>query len=268
MPGNIEQELRIFQVDAFTREVFSGNPAAVVPLKAWLPDALMQDIAAENNLAETAFVVEDGGNYSIRWFTPECEVDLCGHATLAAAYVFFKELEYPEDAIEFDSRSGPLRVQRDAGTLAMDLPASTPAACDTPQLLKEALGLAPLECLRSTDYIAVLQDASMVLGLNPDLAKLVELDARGLIVTAPGDDCDFVARFFAPSVGIPEDPVTGSAYCVLTPYWAEKTGRNIFRAKQLSRRGGEIECTLEGDRVILRGQCAAYMNGTINLQKR
>lgn len=263
-PGTVMQ-IDIYQIDAFASRPFEGNPAAVCPLGAWLPDELMQSIAAENNLSETAFFVREGSDFAIRWFTPWTEVDLCGHATLASAFVLFRCLGYGSDEIRFNSRSGPLGVTRDGDRLVLDLPAQPPLPCDTPAAVVEAFGLIPRKCLAAADLVVVLANAGQVGDAKPDMARLLELDRRGVIITAAGHDCDFVARFFGPAVGIPEDPVTGSAYTQLVPYWAGVQGKTSFHAKQLSARGGELFCELRGDRVTIAGTAVKFLEGTIEL---
>jgi len=259
-------------VDAFTRHPFGGNPAAVCPLEAWLPDAQMQAIAAEHNLAETAFVVrepaglngEDRG-WRIRWFTPRVEVDLCGHATLAAAHVLTRHLGEPETTIVFHSRSGPLPVRFAGDTLVLDFPARPAARCEVPAALREGLGVNPLEVLKSRDFLVVLESEDEVRALAPDFAQLARVDCLGVIVTAPGrreGGFDFVSRFFAPRAGIDEDPVTGSAHCTLTPYWAARLKKKELHARQVSRRGGELFCTNAGDRVFIAGHAVTYLTGT------
>lgn len=256
-------KIRQFQVDAFASRPFEGNPAAVCPLETWLDDALMQRIAEENNLSETAFLVRTARGYRLRWFTPVAEVDLCGHATLAGAHVVFTILGHSGDRVTFETRSGDLIVERDGDRLSMDFPARPPAPAFAPDALLQGLRLAPLEVLAADDYVVVCESESAVRSVAPDFAKLSELDLRGVTVTARGDEADFVSRFFAPRLGIPEDPVTGSAHCELVPYWAAKTGRTSFRARQLSRRGGEVLCELRGDRVILGGRAVTFLEGTI-----
>ena len=258
-------KLRQYQVDAFATRVFAGNPAAVCPLDGWLDDRLLQAIAEENNLSETAFFVPMDSGFQLRWFTPVTEVDLCGHATLAAAHVIFTLLGYSQDVVRFATRSGELSVQRKDGLLAMDFPAIPPQPCAAPQALIEGLGQRPLEVLAADDYIAVLDSEAAVRAVAPDQSKLAELDLRGVIVTARGDDVDFVSRFFAPKYGIPEDPVTGSAHCELAPYWAELSERHSLRARQVSRRGGDIQCELKGDRVILSGNAVTFMEAVIEV---
>lgn len=258
-------KLTQYQVDAFTRRLFGGNPAAVVPLETWLPDTVLQAIAEENNLSETAFFVPENGGFHLRWFTPVAEVDLCGHATLASAHVLFAHLAHPAETLRFHTRSGVLTVMRVADGYRMDFPASTPEPCDLPAALVTALGLTPQCVLRAEDYLVVLEDEQVVRSLKPDMHALSMLDRRGVIVTASGSDCDFVSRFFAPKFGIPEDPVTGSAHCQLMPYWAGRLGRNDLGAKQLSPRGGELSCSLKGDRVEITGQAVTFMEATIRL---
>jgi predicted PhzF superfamily epimerase YddE/YHI9 len=256
-------KLRQYQVDAFTAELFAGNPAAVVPLETWLGEETLQAIALENNLSETAFFVPNGQGFDLRWFTPEAEVELCGHATLASAFVLFERLAYPEPEIRFETRSGPLSVRRRDEWLEMDFPASLPQPCDPPRELLTGLGREPREVLAAADYVAVFGSEREVRELEPDFGLLGRLGLRGVCVTAPGDDVDFVSRFFAPHFGIPEDPVTGSAHCQLTPYWAARLGRNRLEARQLSRRGGEVLCELRGDRVLLSGRAVLFLEGSI-----
>lgn len=258
-------ELTLYQVDAFADRLFAGNPAAVCPLRAWLPDATMQAIAGENNLSETAFFAPEADGLRIRWFTPSCEVKLCGHATLAAAYIYFRHLAPHADAVVFNSLSGPLTVTRDGDVLTLDFPAAalTPAAA--PALLEAALGARPLEVYAAEDWLVVLGSAAQVRALRPSMALLRQLERRGVIVTARGDDCDFVSRFFAPNYGIDEDPVTGSAHTALTPYWALKLGKLQLQARQLSARGGELHCELKGQRVLIGGRVVPYLDGTIHL---
>ena len=261
--------LPLFQIDAFAERVFQGNPAAVCPLDAWLPEALMQAIAAENNLSETAFCVPEGDGYGLRWFTPLKEIDLCGHATLATAHVLFEHLGFAGAEIVFSTRSGALRVTRAGDRLAMDFPAKAIEPCAAPAALIEGLGRMPLEVYGGRDYLAVFADAAEVRALTPDPRRLAELDRHGVIVTAPGGaedgDVDFVSRFFVPKFGVDEDPVTGSAHCSLTPFWAARLGKATLEARQVSRRGGRLQCTLAGERVILRGRAVTYMAATIEV---
>ena len=263
---------RIYQVDAFTDTVFAGNPAAVMPLDIWLPDATLQDLAAENNLAETAFFVPEGQEgYRLRWFTPTTEVDLCGHATLASAYVIMSILRPGTERVEFATQvAGNLTVTRRGDLYTLDFPAR-PAERpgedqDTVRAdLAAALGgPAPSDLLTARDYMVVYDDAASIASLKPDMGALSRLD-RGVLVTAPGSDVDFVSRFFAPHHGIPEDPVTGSTHCTLVPYWAERLGRTELSARQLSARGGQLWCELRGDRVMISGKAILYMEGTVYL---
>jgi len=260
-------KLPIFQVDAFANRLFGGNPAAVCPLEAWLEEATMQAIAAENNLSETAFLVADGEAWKLRWFTPVAEVELCGHATLASAWVIFERLRVSTTEVVFRTRwSGELRVERRGDLLEMDLPARPPRPGPTPEGLVEALGIVPTEVLDSAeDLLVVLASEAEVRSLQPDFAALGRLEARGVIVTARGDERDFVSRYFAPRFGIPEDPVTGSAHCVLAPYWAKELGRVELRAAQLSPRGGELLCRVDGARVKVAGRAVLYLEGTIEV---
>ncbi|HNQ81829.1 MAG TPA: PhzF family phenazine biosynthesis protein [Candidatus Aminicenantes bacterium] len=259
--------LLFYQVDAFTSEVFQGNPAGVCPLESWLPDGLMQNIAMENNLAETAFYVPTGDRFGIRWFTPAVEVDLCGHATLAAAYVIFRYDRYPENEIALDSRSGILRVRRDGDLLTLDFPVDTLRPAAEPAGLSEALGARPREIFRGkTDCLAVFGTQAEIEAMRPDFGKLGRVEARGVIVTARGTEVDFISRFFGPQVGIDEDPVTGSAHTSLAPYWAEKLGKTEMEAVQLSRRGGRLKVRLRGDRVDISGRARAYLEGRIKME--
>ncbi|WP_028988865.1 PhzF family phenazine biosynthesis protein [Thermithiobacillus tepidarius DSM 3134] len=255
----------LYQIDAFASRVFAGNPAAVCPLDGWPEDGLLQAIAQENNLSETAFFVPEGEAFRIRWFTPVTEVDLCGHATLAAAFVIFGMQPGRSDEVVFESRSGTLRVRRDGEWLVMDFPAEVVQPCAAPAALLDGLGVAPLMVLAGTDYLVLLSDEAAVRALRPDMRHLERLDRRGVIVTAPGREADFVSRFFAPRCGIDEDPVTGSAHCALTPFWTGRLGRQCLRAQQVSRRGGELWCELKGDRVAIAGQAVQYLAGQITL---
>jgi PhzF family phenazine biosynthesis protein len=256
-------EIPIFQVDAFSNSVFSGNPAAVCPIDQWLPDETLQAIAAENNLAETAYFVRKNGGFELRWFTPTCEVDLCGHATLASAFVLFQELNEPGDALRFETKSGALFVRRKGGLLALDFPSRPPQPVQADARLVPALGGAPLEILAARDYLVRYRSEAEVRSLSPDMTALQNIDRFGVIATAPGDDCDFVSRFFAPAQGIPEDPVTGSSHCTLTPYWAQQLGKTDLHARQISARGGELFCKLAGDRVEIAGRAALFLRGRI-----
>jgi PhzF family phenazine biosynthesis protein len=257
----------LYQIDAFADGPFTGNPAAVCPLDAWLPDETMQAIAAENNLSETAFFVPEGDGYRLRWFTPSVEVDLCGHATLASAFVVFRYLAPGRDRVTFHTeQAGTLIVGRDGDALVLDFPARPPRSCAMSDAVAAALGKRPTALLAARDYLAVYAHADEIAALSPDFAALAALDRFAVIVTAPGSDgIDFVSRFFAPSRGVPEDPVTGSAHCTLIPYWAERLGKSRFEARQLSRRGGRLSCGLNGDRVTIAGRAVLYLEGTITI---
>lgn len=261
--------LSIYQVDAFASEVFRGNPAAVCPLETWLPETTMQAIAAENNLAETAFFVETGpARYHLRWFTPEVEVDLCGHATLASAAVLFEKLGQTAEAVTFDTRSGALVVTREGAGYTLDLPVRPPHPLPRDRQVAVALGGEPQEFWLARDCMAVYTSEAEVRGLMPDMAKVKALGVFGFIATAPADPAlspgaDFVSRFFAPGAGVAEDPVTGSAHSTLVPYWAERLGKTTLEARQVSRRGGALRCVLDGDRVRLTGDAVFYLEGQI-----
>lgn len=260
--------LPLYQVDAFTGELFGGNAAAVCPLERWLPDATMQAIAAENNLSETAFFVREGDGYALRWFTPSVEVDLCGHATLASGFVVMSFLEPKREAVSFRTvKAGTLTVTRDADMLVMDFPARHATPAEAPAGLLKALGGVPRAVLRARDDLVVYDSAAEVAALDPDFAALAKVkDCWAAIVTAPGENgVDFVSRFFAPSQGVPEDPVTGSSHCTLTPYWAERLGKTTLEARQLSRRGGALRCTLNGDQVGIAGRAVLYLEGQISV---
>ena len=258
-------ELALYQVDAFAEQQFKGNPAAVCPLEEWLPDHTMQAIAMENNLSETAFFVREGTGWRIRWFTPTTEVKLCGHATLAAAFVYFHYINKNADQVVFDSLSGLLNVTRDNQQLTLDFPMQRAERVPPPALLARALGAEPLEVLAADDWLVVLDSEETVRKLQPDLSLLKHIERRGVIVTAKGRECDFVSRFFAPKYGIDEDPVTGSAHTILTPFWAEKSGKHNLHAYQLSARGGELYCELRGERVLISGRAVPYLKGVITL---
>jgi PhzF family phenazine biosynthesis protein len=257
----------IFQVDAFTTRRFAGNPAAVMPLEAFPPDVTLQAIAAENNLAETAFLLRENGDYRLRWFTPATEVPLCGHATLASAAVVMERLEPGRTSVVFHSASGPLTVHRAGAGYVMDFPARASERITPPPGLAEALGVVPIEVFGNVfNYLAVLESAQVLRAISPDMAAIARLDRSGVIVSAPGDgQFDFISRYFAPAKGIPEDPVTGAAHCMLTPYWANRLGKTEFRAFQASPRGGEVICRLRGDRVELEGSCVFYLEGEVEL---
>lgn len=256
-------KIPLYQIDAFAEKAFQGNPAAICPLSSWLANDVMQAIAAENNLSETAFFIETDKGFHIRWFTPTTEVDLCGHATLAAAFVIFNELAYHKDEINFDSRSGVLKVKKESSLLIMDFPTQTPIACETPKALQQAFGIKPIQCLKEQDYLFVVENQDDVINAQPDLNLLKKLDLRGVIITSQSKDYDFVSRFFAPNYGIDEDPVTGSAHTQLTPYWSEQLGKTTLNTKQVSQRGGELQCELLGDRVSIAGYAVKYLQGEI-----
>lgn len=255
----------LYQIDAFSGAVFAGNPAAVCPLESWPDDAVMQAIAVENNLSETAFFVDEGEAYRLRWFTPGAEVDLCGHATLATAHLLLTRLAPERREVAFDTRSGRLTVTRDGDLLAMDFPAKPASVVKPESRLIEAIGAVPEAVLASDDFMVVYSDPGIVRGLAPSMEKLATVGRRGVIVTAPGEDCDFVSRFFAPAIGVPEDPVTGSAHCTLTPYWSARLGKRDLHARQVSARGGEVFCRDMGERVRLAGRAALYMVGEITV---
>jgi PhzF family phenazine biosynthesis protein len=260
-------KIPIYQADAFTDKLFGGNPAAICPLDAWLPDETMQKIAIENNLAETAFFVKNETGYKLRWFTPEYEIDLCGHATLAAAHILFTELGHNDDSIHFETvKAGTLIVEKYGDKYTMDFPSRPAIHIELPNGLAEALSdKQPLEVLRSRDYFLVYESEDDIRDISPDFFVLSKMDTVGVIVTAPGNQkgTDFVSRFFAPGAGIPEDPVTGSAHCNLIPYWAEKLGKTKLHAYQLSSRQGELWCELKGDRVLISGKAVTYLKGEI-----
>ena len=261
-------DLTFYQVDAFTREVFRGNPAAVCPLEQWLPDDLMQKVALENNLSETAFFVPRAvsGEYDLRWFTPAAEVDLCGHATVASAWVVMNRLAPATERIVFHSRSGPLVVTRKQDLYALDFPARPPRRVKASEELIRALGHEPDEVWEARDLMCVFSNEAQVRNLAPDMTRVAALETFAVIVTAPGlEGVDFVSRFFAPAKGVPEDPVTGSAHCTLIPYWAGVLGKETLNALQVSARGGELLCELRGDRVTIAGAAALYATGTMHL---
>lgn len=257
--------LPLYQIDAFTSRVFGGNPAAVVPLERWLPDDVLRAIAAENNLSETAFVIPASDVCPLRWFTPTVEVDLCGHATLAAAFVLLREQFRDRDRIAFTTRSGELVVSRSPRGLAMDLPAWPGRPMPVDEALCTALGVRPHEALQARDLLVVLDSEDEVRDFRPDFTRIAALDAFALLISAPGREVDFVSRFFAPLAGVPEDPVTGSAHCTLTPYWAKRLGRDALTARQLSARGGELWCEMRGERVTVAGAATEYLRGEITI---
>ncbi len=258
-------QIPLYQVDAFAGRLFAGNPAAVCPLESWLDDATMQSIALENNLSETAFFVRAGACYHLRWFTPAVEVDLCGHATLASAFVVFQYLQPSAEEVRFQTRSGELVVRRRGELLAMDFPARMPKRIDAVPALAAALGKPPREYWESRDYMALYDTEEEVRALAPDMAALERLGHFAVIVTAPGRSADFVSRFFAPASGVAEDPVTGSAHCTLVPYWSERLGKTDMHALQVSARGGELFVEHRGDRVTIAGRAVRYLEGAIFL---
>lgn len=258
-------EILLYQIDAFASEVFQGNPAAVCPLEGWLPDTVLHKIAGENNLSETAFYVPAASGFHLRWFSPAGEVDLCGHATLAAAFVIFHLIGCELPQIRFETRSGGLVAGRDGENIIMDFPIRRVKVCTPPDALISGLGREPIEVLASDDYVAVFDNEEDIVSLDPDYDALRKLDLRGVVATSRGKSFDFVSRFFAPKIGINEDPVTGSSHCELAPYWADKLRKTKLKARQLSQRGGEIGCELRGDRVLLSGRAVKYMEGRITL---
>jgi PhzF family phenazine biosynthesis protein len=259
-------QLSLYQVDAFTDRLFGGNPAAVCPLEHWLPDATLQAIAAENNLAETAFFVREGGDYALRWFTPTVEVDLCGHATLASAYVIFRGAPDRSRVTFRTLKAGTLAVSRTGDLLSLDFPARPAEPVAAPTGLAAALGHAPVEVLAARDLMAVYESAGAVAALAPDFGALATIETFGIIATAPGaNGVDFVSRFFAPRQGLNEDPVTGSSHCTLAPYWSKRLGKARLEARQISQRGGKLTCSLAGDRVVIAGRAVLYLEGKINV---
>jgi PhzF family phenazine biosynthesis protein len=254
-----------FHVDAFTRRIFAGNPAGVCLLASWPDDGLLQSIAAENHLPETAFVVPNSETFALRWFTPGLEIDLCGHATLAAAFVLYLTGRASGGPIRFTTRSGLLTVEKKDDLLLMDFPARPAAPCPAPAELLQGLGAAPHEVYKARDYLAVFAREEEIIALVPDFAALARLDCLGVIAAAPGREVDFVSRFFAPGAGIPEDPVTGSSHCTLIPYWAARTGKARLIARQLSARGGELYCEHRGERVLIGGSAVLYQTATLDL---
>lgn len=262
-------KLTLYQVDAFASKLFSGNPAAIIPLDAWLSDELMQKLGMENNLAETAFFVKNGDHFDLRWFTPELEIDLCGHATMASAYVLFEKLGYKKDSVVFHTKSGALTVTRNGNLLVMDFPSWKPEMIhDYPPDLLPSLGNPEITGVyKYRDYLVELPDEAAVKKVQPDFTLMKKIDEK-VIITAPGKDVDFVSRFFAPTAGVDEDPVTGSAHAQLIPFWSYKLGKQKMRARQLSKRGGEVYCEQKGDRVIIGGECVFYMKGEIVIDDR
>lgn len=259
-------KLPIYQIDAFAEKVFSGNPAAVCPLHEWLSDEIMQSIAEENNLSETAFFVPTERGFHIRWFTPVAEVDLCGHATLASAYVIFTLLGYEKSEILFESKSGPLKVTKSGVLLVMDFPSQPPVKCEIPEEIVQAFNGMPIECLKAEDYIVVFGSEDEIRAAQPELSLLKNVDLRGVVITAQSNRYDFVSRFFAPKLGVDEDPVTGSSHTQLVPYWSKVLGVKKLHAKQVSSRGGELFCELAGNRVLIAGKAIKYLTGEIEIK--
>jgi PhzF family phenazine biosynthesis protein len=257
-------KLPMYQVDAFASQVFRGNPAAIVPLERWIEPELMQSIAAENNLAETAFYVM-GQDPFIKWYTPTVEMDLCGHATLASAFLLFEHFEKGRTSVTFGSKSGPLTVTRSGERLSLDFPSRPPVDATLPAGVANALGATPRELKKSRDVFAVFEHEDDIRALAPDFGRIRDLKVHGVIATAPGQEVDFVSRYFAPEVGVPEDPATGSSHCTLTPYWSQRLGRKQLRAQQLSQRGGEFWVEDRGDRVTISGRAVLYLEGTITV---
>ena len=255
----------VYQVDAFASRVFTGNPAAVCPLDKWLPDEQMQAIAAENNLAETAFFVKNGEGYNLRWFTPTVEVDLCGHATLASGFVIMNHLTPSAKSVQFSTQSGKLTVTRDGDLLSLDFPTRVPLECQVHPELVAAMGGKPQTVLAAREYLVVYGTEDEVRALTPDMNILSKVDHFAVIATAPGKDVDFISRFFAPKQGIPEDPVTGSAHCTLIPYWSKRLGKKKLHAYQASPRGGELWCEDRGERVTISGKAVQFLEGMISL---
>lgn len=259
-------KLPIFQADAFAAGLFKGNPAAVVPLTEWLSDELMQQIAMENNLSETAFFIPEGDHFHIRWFTPKAEVKLCGHATLATAHILFNELNFKGDLLEFTSLSGILTVKKVEDKLQLDFPADFAQEVEPIDTFTEAFGTKPLQTWKGrTDYLLLFDSEEIIQNLQPNIQLLLSTNARGIMVTAKGNEVDFVSRFFAPAVGVNEDPVTGSAHTTLIPFWANKLDKTELTALQLSARGGQLWCTLSGDRVYIAGKAVTYLRGEIEI---
>lgn len=258
-------QLPLYHVDAFTSQVFRGNPAAVCPLEGWLPDETMQKIALENSVAETAFFIPAADGFEIRWFTPDIEMDLCGHATLASAHVIARHLRYPLPSIPFHSKSGPLAVLVEGDLLTLDFPSRKPEPSAAPQAVLDAFPAAPAEVLKARDYVLVYESEETIRRMQPSQSILgqINLDPGGVIVTAPGSEVDFVSRFFTAQASIFEDPVTGSAHCSLIPYWSERLGKQSLFALQLSSRGGKLYCKDAGERVLISGKAVTYLEGTI-----
>lgn len=258
-------KLNLYQIDAFAKNLFEGNPAGICPLNKWLEDNIMQKIANENNLSETAFFVEENNKFHIRWFTPSNEVDMCGHATLASAYVIFEILNYKKNEIIFNSKSGILKVTKDNDKFKMNFPIQEIIKCNIPNNIIKAFETKPIECYKSMDYILIFENEEDIVNAKPNLELLKDIDARGIIITSKSKKYDFVSRFFAPKYGVNEDPVTGSAFTQLIPYWNTVLNKNIFIAKQVSQRGGEVFCKLKNDRVEISGYAKKYLEGVIEL---
>lgn len=259
-------KLKIYQADAFAASLFKGNPAAVVPLANWLPDETLQQIAAENNLSETAFFIPEGDHFHIRWFTPKAEVNLCGHATLATAHILFNELNFQGELILFNSKSGILTVKKVEDKLQLDFPADFAQLVEPVPVFTEAFGVQPSATLKGrTDYLLLYDSEETIRNIKPNFNLLYQTDARGIMVTAKGNEVDFVSRFFAPAVGVNEDPVTGSAHTTLVPFWSNKLNKTELTALQLSTRGGQLWCSLSGDRVLIAGKAVTYLRGEIEV---
>lgn len=257
--------IKLYQIDAFSQHIFKGNPAAVCPLEAWLSDDILQAIALENNLSETAFCVANATGFDIRWFTPSKEVNLCGHATLACAKVIFDELAYDKDVIVFQSRSGELKVRKNNDLFELDFPNNQATECEAPSALLNAFASTPVKVLKKQDYMVVFAHEQDVINAQPDLTLLKTLDLQGVVITAASDQYDFVSRFFAPNFGIDEDPVTGSSFTELAPYWAQQLNKTQLHAKQVSSRGGEVFCQVLKERVLISGHAVKYLSGTITI---
>ena len=258
--------MKIYQVDAFANQIFKGNPAAVCPLENWISDDLMQRIAEENNVSETAFFVKKDTQFELRWFTPTCEVDLCGHATLAAAHIIFTELNYKEPILEFSSKSGILTVEKNEDWYTLNFPSEAIEVIETPQILEDALNVPILKTFKGIwKLLVVLENEDIIKKLTPNFSKLTELNAAGIIVTSKGNKLDFVSRFFAPKIGINEDPVTGSAHTLLIPYWAKKLDKNNLEAMQLSKRSGYLKCNYLNERVEISGQAITFLKGELTI---
>lgn len=258
-------EIRYYHIDAFTNRIFAGNPAGVCFLDSWVDDRILLSIAAENNLSETAFLVHAGKHYELRWFTPKMEIDLCGHATLASAFVVFEYVDTAARRVEFRTKSGILSVERRGDILIMDFPSRPPKRSLSPENIDQIMGIPPSETLSARDLLLVYENEEQVRSLKPDMAGIAAMNYLGVIAAAPGENCDFVSRFFAPGAGIPEDPVTGSSHCTLIPYWSGRLGKKEMHAYQLSERGGELFCADRGERVSIGGRAVMYSSGAINM---